>query len=54
MAVPIYTKEALTVRLEEIALMGWVPNVRPGNHGGIGNTLEQLLCIEEKCLAPAR
>jgi MvaI/BcnI restriction endonuclease family len=49
-AVPIYTKEALTARLEAIAEMGWVPNVRPGNHGGIGNTLEQLLGIEENNL----
>ena len=45
--VPIYTKEALTARLEEIADMGWVPNVRHGNSGGVGNTLEQLLGIEE-------
>ena len=49
-AVPIYTKEALTARLEAIAEMGWVPNVRPGNHGGIGNTLEQLLGIKENNL----
>jgi hypothetical protein len=48
--VPIYTKEALTARLEAIAEMGWVPNVRHGNHGGIGNTLEQLLGIEENNL----
>jgi len=49
-AVPIYTKEALTARLEAIAEMGWVPNVRHGNHGGIGNTLEQLLGIKENNL----
>jgi hypothetical protein len=49
-AVPIYTKEALTARLEAIAEMGWVPNIRHGNHGGIGNTLEQLLGIEENNL----
>ena len=48
--VPIYTKEALTARLEEIALMGWVPNIRHGNHGGIGNTLEALLGIKENNL----
>lgn len=48
--VPIYTKEALTARLREIAEMGWVPNIRHGNHGGIGNTLEQLLGIEENNL----
>jgi len=49
-AVPIYTKKALTARLEAIAKMGWVPNIRHGNHGGIGNTLEQLLGIEENNL----
>jgi hypothetical protein len=49
-AVPIYTKEALTARLEAIAEMGWVPNIRHGNHGGIGNTLEQLLGIAENNL----
>src|SRR4051794_5471357 len=30
--------------------MGWVPNIRHGNHGGIGNTLEQLLGIKENNL----
>src|SRR5260370_18348941 len=49
-AVQIYTKGALTARLEAIAEMGWVPTVRHGNHGGIGNTLEQLLGIEENNL----
>ena len=48
--VPIYTKEALTARLQEIAEMSWVANIRHGNHGGIGNTLEQLLGIEENNL----
>src|ERR1044071_1094288 len=49
-AVPVYTKEALTARLQAIAEMGWVPNIRHGNHGGIGNTLEQLLGIKENNL----
>ena len=49
-AVPVYTKEALTARLEAITEMGWVPNIRHGNHGGIGNTLEQLLGIKENNL----
>jgi MvaI/BcnI restriction endonuclease family len=48
--VPVYTKEALTARLEAIAQMGWVPSIRHGNHGGIGNTLEQLLGIAENNL----
>lgn len=45
-----YTKEELIKRFKEIAAMGWVPNGRHGNHGGIGNTLEDLLGIEENNL----
>ncbi len=30
--------------------MGWIPNARPGNPGGVGNTLEDLLGIEENNL----
>ena len=30
--------------------MGWIPNARAGNDGGIGNTLEDLLGIEENNL----
>ncbi len=39
----IYTKEELVQKLKEISAMGWVPNTRHGNDGGIGNTLEDLL-----------
>ncbi len=46
----IYTKESLTERLLEIANLGWIPNGRHGNAGGIGNTLEDLLGIEENNL----
>lgn len=46
----IYTKQSLIAKLKEIADMGWVPNGRHGNHGGIGNTLEDLLGIEENNL----
>jgi hypothetical protein len=46
----IYTKEKLIHRLEEIAALGWVPNTRHGNHGGVGNTLEELLGITENNL----
>jgi hypothetical protein len=47
---PIYTKETLAAKLKHIASMGWVPNARHGNHGGIGNTLEDLLGLEENNL----
>lgn len=46
----IYTKEALIAEFKTIAEKGWIPNARHGNHGGIGNTLEDLLGIEENNL----
>jgi len=45
-----YTKSSLIKKLKEIADMGWIPCGRHGNHGGIGNTLEDLLGIEENNL----
>ena len=45
-----FTKESLINRLNEIREMGWVANRRPGNAGGVGNTLEDLLGIEENNL----
>ncbi len=46
----IYTKESLIEKLKEIKQRGWIKNNRPGNAGGIGNTLEDLLGIEENNL----
>jgi len=46
----IYTKPALIAKLKEISAMGFVPNRRKGNHGGVGNTLEDLLGIKENNL----
>lgn len=46
----IYTKESLIEKLREIVKQGWIPNNRHGNHGGIGNTLEDLLGIKENNL----
>jgi len=46
----VYTKEELIKKLIEISKMGWIPNARKGNQGGIGNTLEDLLGIEENNL----
>ncbi|MFA5799398.1 MAG: MvaI/BcnI family restriction endonuclease [Candidatus Peribacteraceae bacterium] len=46
----IYTKESLIEKLLEIVKKGWIPNSRHGNHGGIGNTLEDLLGIKENNL----
>ena len=46
----IYTKPALIAKLKEISAMGFIPNARKGNAGGIGNTLEDLLGIKENNL----
>ncbi len=46
----IYSKQALIDKLKEISAMGWVPNARRGNSGGVGNTLEDLLGIKENNL----
>lgn len=46
----IYTKQKLIKKLKKISLMGWIPNTRWGNSGGVGNTLEDLLGIKENNL----
>ncbi len=46
----IYTKQALIDELKKIAELGWIVNARHGNAGGIGNTLEDLLGIQENNL----
>ncbi len=46
----IYTKESLLAALIDIRNRGWIMNARPGNVGGVGNTLEDLLGIEENNL----
>ena len=46
----LYTKENLITEFQKIAQMGWIENARYGNSGGIGNTLEDLLGIEENNL----
>ena len=45
-----YTKESLIKALIEIRNQGWIPTYRKNNDGGIGNTLEDLLGIEENNL----
>ena len=46
----LYTKEQLIEKLKTIREKGWIPNARPGNAGGVGNTLEDLLGIGENNL----
>ena len=45
-----YTKDSLIETLKEIRNQGWIESKRHGNDGGIGNTLEELLGIEENNL----
>lgn len=44
------SKDNLITELKKIAASGWIENARHGNHGGIGNTLEDLLGITENNL----
>src|SRR3989339_2196014 len=46
----LFNKQDLIEKLRKIADLGWIPNARHGNQGGIGNTLEDLLCIKENNL----
>lgn len=46
----IYTKESLISELRSIREMGWIISGRHGNDGAVGNTLEDLLGIEENNL----
>lgn len=46
----IWTKEKLIQELKYIRKSGWIKNARKDNAGGIGNTLEDLLGIEENNL----
>jgi hypothetical protein len=46
----IYTKASLSKKLKQIAAAGWIANARHGNHGGVGNTLEDLLGLKENNL----
>lgn len=46
----LYTKDDIIRRLREIGEQGWIKNARPGNAGGVGNTIEDLLGIEENNL----
>ena len=45
-----FTKESLERKLRDIRALGWVETQRSGNDGGVGNTLEDLLGIEENNL----
>lgn len=48
---PIFTKESLIAALTDICNGPWIRSCKaPGNDGAVGNTLEQLLGIEENNL----
>lgn len=46
----LFTKEELVEKFIEIEKQGWIKNNRQGNQGSVGNTLEDLLGIEENNL----
>jgi len=46
----LFSKPDLIKKLKDISAQGWIKNRRAGNSGGIGNTLEDLLGIEENNL----
>lgn len=46
----VFTKEELISSLQAIADSGWIRSVRGANDGAVGNTLEDLLGIEENNL----
>jgi len=47
---PVFSKEQLISELIKITKMGWIKNPRPGNVGGVGNAIEDLLGIKENNL----
>ncbi len=46
----IFTKEQLIEELKNLKRLGWIKNARPGNVGGVGNTVEDILGIDENNL----
>ncbi|HRO23706.1 MAG TPA: MvaI/BcnI family restriction endonuclease [Promineifilum sp.] len=46
----VYTKDSLIAELRRIRNMGWISGARHGNVGDVGNTLEDLLGIQENNL----
>jgi hypothetical protein len=46
----VFTKEQLIEELKIIKASGWIKNARQGNVGGVGNTIEDLLGIQENNL----
>jgi len=48
--IKLISKEELIRQLKDIKNVGWIPNARPGNAGGVGNTIEDLLGITENNL----
>ncbi len=48
--IKIYTKATLISKSKAIRKRGWIENARPGNVGGVGNTVEDILGIVENNL----
>ena len=50
MTVQFVTKEELISGLKSLQTMEWIESIRPGNPGGIGNTIDHLLGFSENNL----
>jgi len=49
----IYTTSWLSETFNKVRALGWIQSQRPGNDGGIGNTLEDLFGVDENNLQVA-
>ena len=49
----LFNKDRVIEQLEAIARQGWIRSLRPLNSGGIGNTIDDLLGLQENNLAIA-
>jgi hypothetical protein len=49
----VYTTSWLTEAFNKVRSLGWIQSQRPGNDGGIGNTLEDLFGVPENNLKVA-
>ena len=50
MASRLLTRDQMTDRLKDLKQQGWIKSLRPLNSGGIGNTIDALLGLQENNL----
>lgn len=49
----VYTTSWLSAAFNQVRALGWIQSQRPGNDGGVGNTLEDLFGVPENNLKVA-